>query len=409
MNVLVLNCGSSSVKFQLIETAGHSTPTIRDRKLAVGLIDRLGEHAVFKLKSGDQSWPREEKVAAPDHETAVRAIIERLGLSMSGGTGGRQVDAVGHRVVHGGDLFTSPVALDDDALARIESLDDLAPLHNPAAVSGIHAARRIFGATAPMAAVFDTAFHHTIPETAATYAIPIELAKKHAIRRYGFHGMAHQYSLLRYAELMGVSPEQLNLVTLHLGNGSSACAIRGGRSVDTSMGFTPLEGLVMGTRSGDLDPALVSYIARKENVDAVEVERWLNHRSGLLGLSGISNDMRELVSRYESDPRARLAVDVFCYRARKYLGAYLAALGGADAIVFSGGIGENASAVREKICAGMDWCGLTVDLQKNHATVGCEGPISPSGATLHVYVIPSDEEALIARETAKLFQRETRG
>ena len=205
-----------------------------------------------------------------------------------------------------------------------------------------------------MAAVFDTAFHHTIPETAATYAIPAELAKKYAIRRYGFHGMAHQYSLLRYAELNGVAPAQVNLVTLHLGNGSSACAIRGGRSVDTSMGFTPLEGLVMGTRSGDLDPALVSYLARKENVGAEEVERWLNERSGLRGMSGISNDMRELIAAYENDLRARLAVEVFCYRARKYLGAYLAALGGADAIVFSGGIGENAPLVREKICERMD-------------------------------------------------------
>ncbi|HEY7220021.1 MAG TPA: acetate kinase [Candidatus Binatia bacterium] len=409
MNVLVLNCGSSSVKFQLIETPGHLATTIRDRKLAVGLIDRLGASATFKLKSGDNIVPLEENLATPDHEIAVRAIIERLGLSMSGGAAEWRVDAIGHRVVHGGDLFTAAVALDDDVLARIESLDDLAPLHNPAAVSGIHAARKIFGATAPMAAVFDTAFHHTIPETAATYAIPIELAKKHAIRRYGFHGMAHQYSLLRYAELMGVSPEQINLVTLHLGNGSSACAIRAGRSVDTSMGFTPLEGLVMGTRSGDLDPALVSYIARKENVDAGEVERWLNYRSGLLGLSGISNDMRELVFRYESDPRARLAVDVFCYRARKYLGAYLAALGGADAVVFSGGIGENAPAVREKICAGMDWCALSLDQEKNHATVGGEGVISATGAALQVYVIPSDEEALIARETAKLFQRETKG
>jgi acetate kinase len=406
MNVLVLNCGSSSVKFQLIDAGGES-PAVRDRKLAVGLIDRLGDDGVFRLKSGDSIAPFEERLAVPNHEIAVRAIIERLGLSVSGGASERQVAAVGHRVVHGGDLFTSAAVIDEEVLARIESLDDLAPLHNPAAMSSIHAARKIFGATAPMAAVFDTAFHHTIPETAATYAIPVELAKKHAIRRYGFHGMAHQYSLLRYAELAGISPEEANLVTLHLGNGSSACAIRGGRSVDTSMGFTPLEGLVMGTRSGDVDPALVSYIARKENVDAAEVERWLNQRSGLLGLSGVSNDMRDLVSRYEADRRARLAVDVFCYRARKYLGAYLAALGGADAVVFSGGIGENTPAVREKICAGMEWCGLSLDQEKNRATVGGEGPISAAGAAVRAYVIPSDEEAIIARETAKLFRRKT--
>src|SRR6266404_3286535 len=408
MNVLVLNCGSSSVKFQLIESGGESAAMDRDRKLVVGLIDRLGDGATFKLKSGDTMSPPEEKLAAPNHEIAVRAIIARLGLTMSNGVGERQVDAVGHRVVHGGDLFTSAVAIDDDVLSRIESLNDLAPLHNPAAVSGIHAARKIFGAAAPMAAVFDTAFHHTIPETAATYAIPVELAKKHAIRRYGFHGMAHQYSLLRYGELTGRPERQTDLITLHLGNGCSACAIRGGRSVDTSMGFTPLEGLVMGTRSGDLDPALVNYLVRKEKVDAAEVERWLNHRSGLLGLSERSNDMRELISVYETNARARLAVDVFCYRARKYLGAYLAALGGADAVVFSGGIGENAPAVREKICTGMDWCGLSLDQEKNSGAVGTESLISSAGGRVHVYVIPSDEEAIIARETVKLFQHKSR-
>ena len=408
MNVLVLNCGSSSVKFQLIETGGDSAAMDRDRKLVVGLIDRLGDGAIFKLKSGDTMSPPEETLAAPNHEIAVRAIIARLGLTMSNGVGERQVDAVGHRVVHGGDLFTSPVAIDDDVLSRIESLNDLAPLHNPAAVNGIHAARKVFGAALPMAAVFDTAFHHTIPETAATYAIPVELAKKHAIRRYGFHGMAHQYSLLRYGELTGRPERQTDIITLHLGNGCSACAIRGGQSVETSMGFTPLEGLVMGTRSGDLDPALVSYLARKEKVDAAEVERWLNHRSGLLGLSGRSNDMRELLSVYETDARARLAVDVFCHRARKYLGAYLAVLGGADAVVFSGGIGENAPAVREKICAGMDWCGLSLDQEKNSGAVGTESLISSAGGRVHVYVIPSDEEAIIARETVKLFQRKSR-
>jgi acetate kinase len=406
MNVLVLNCGSSSVKFQLIEIAGDNAAMDRDRKLVSGLMDRLGEQAIFSLKSADQASQPEEKVAAPNHEIAVRAIIERLGFSVSGGPSETRIDAVGHRVVHGGDLFTEAVAIDDDVLARIESLDDLAPLHNPAAVSGIHAARKIFGAAAPMAAVFDTAFHHTIPEIAATYAIPYDLAKKHAIRRYGFHGMAHQYSLLRYAELSGMPLEQIRIVTLHLGNGSSACAIRSGRSVDTSMGFTPLEGLVMGTRSGDLDPALVSYLARKEKVDAAEVERWLNQRSGLLGLSGLSNDMRELMARYENDRRARLAVDVFCYRARKYLGAYLAVLDGADAIVFSGGIGENAPVVREKICAGMEWCGLSLDKNKNGSAIGTESLISSAGARVRAYVIPSDEEAIIARETARLFRYE---
>lgn len=401
MNILVLNCGSSSVKFQLIETDGHSSATHGDRKLAAGLIDRLGPDATLKLKFAGEDAAPVEKIAAPDHESAVRLVIERLeGLA---GAGGPNIDAVGHRVVHGGDIFTAATKLDDRSLAQLESLNDLAPLHNPAALDGIRAARKILGAAMPMAAVFDTSFHSSLPAVAATYAIDSDLAKKHRIRRYGFHGMAHQYSLLRYAELSGMAEQDLNLVTLHLGNGSSACAIRAGRSMDTSMGFTPLEGLVMGTRSGDLDPALVDYLARKENVRAEEVESWLNHRSGLLGLSGISNDMRELLARYETHPRARLAVDVYCYRAHKYLGAYLAVLGGAHAVIFSGGIGENAPVIRQKICAGMEWCGLSLDEPANAAAVGVEASISQPDSRIAAQVIPSDEEAIIARETVGLF------
>lgn len=389
----------------MIETAAGSAATDRDRKLATGLIDRFGEHALFRLKGADDRLRQEEKLAIPDHEAAVRLVIARLGVTGLSGVGDGRVDAVGHRVVHGGNFFTAATALDDRSLARLETLNDLAPLHNPAALSGIQAARKVLGASVPMAAVFDTAFHSTIPETAALYAIPEELSKRHAIRRYGFHGMAHHYSALRYGELTGTHERDVNIVTLHLGNGCSACAIRAGRSVDTSMGFTPLEGLVMGTRSGDLDPALVTYLARRENVDATEVESWLNHRSGLLGLSRLSNDMRELLAAYDSNPRARLAVEMFCYRARKYLGAYLAVLGGAQAVIFSGGIGENAPVVREKICAGMEWCGVSLDRGKNSSTVGAEARISAVDARIHVYVIPSDEEAIIARETARLFRR----
>ena len=403
MNILVLNCGSSSVKFQLVDSKDASTATHTVRKLATGLVDRLGPDSTLKIEFTGGSASTAEKVAAPDHEAAVRLIVDRLDLDRSGAAG-RCVDAVGHRVVHGADLFTAAAALDDQTLAKIESLNDLAPLHNPAALSGIYAARKIFGPALPMAAVFDTAFHATIAPVAASYAIDDELAKKHHIRRYGFHGMAHRYSLLRFAELSGQAERDVNIVTLHLGNGCSACAIRAGASADTSMGFTPLEGLVMGTRSGDLDAALVAYLARKENVSAAEVESWLNHRSGLLGLSGLSNDMRELLAAYDSNPRACLAVEVFCYRARKYLGAYLAALGGAQAVIFSGGIGENAPVVREKICAGMEWCGLSLDKEKNHTTVGTEARISAVDARLQTYVIPSDEEAIIACETARLFE-----
>jgi acetate kinase len=398
MKILVFNCGSSSVKFQVIDTAGNSRATQHDRKLAWGIVDRLGGQASITLKLSDGASTSEENLDISNFKDAVRTIIERLGALA------QNVEAVGHRVVHGADLFTSATVIDDAVLAKIESLNELAPLHNPAALSGVHAARRILHSL-PMAAVFDTAFHHTIPETAATYAIPVDLSKKHRIRRYGFHGIAHQYSVLRYGELHALSRDDIDIVTLHLGNGSSACAVRGGKSVDTSMGFTPLEGLVMGTRSGDLDPAIVGYLASKETVSPAEVERWLNERSGLLGLSGLSHDMRELMAVYDTNSHARLAVDVFCYRARKYLAAYLGILGAAGAVVFSGGIGENTPTVRQKICEGMEWCGLELEQEKNRSTVGVEGAISAPGARLRAYVIPSDEEAIIARETATLFRR----
>lgn len=398
MKILVFNCGSSSVKFQVIDTAGNSRATQHDRKLAWGIVDRLGGQATITLKLSDGASTSEENLDISNFKDAVRTIIERLG-SLA-----QNVEAVGHRVVHGADLFTSATVIDDAVLAKIESLNELAPLHNPAALSGVHAARKILHSL-PMAAVFDTAFHHTIPETAATYAIPVDLSKRHRIRRYGFHGIAHQYSVLRYGELHALSRDVIDIVTLHLGNGSSACAVRGGKSVDTSMGFTPLEGLVMGTRSGDLDPAIVGYLAGKENVSPAEVERWLNERSGLLGLSGLSHDMRELMAVYDTNLHARLAVDVFCYRARKYLAAYLGILGTAGAVVFSGGIGENTPTVRQKICEGMEWCGLELEQEKNRATVGVEGAISAPGARFRAYVIPSDEEAIIARETATLFRR----
>jgi acetate kinase len=401
MNILVFNCGSSSVKFQVIDTAGNSRATQHDRKLAWGIVDRLGGQATITLKLSDGASTSEENLDISNFKDAVRTIIERLG-SLA-----QNVEAVGHRVVHGADLFTSATVIDDAVLAKIESLNELAPLHNPAALSGVHAARKILHSL-PMAAVFDTAFHHTIPETAATYAIPVDLSKRHRIRRYGFHGIAHQYSVLRYGELHALSRDDIDIVTLHLGNGSSACAVRGGKSVDTSMGFTPLEGLVMGTRSGDLDPAIVGYLAGKENVSPAEVERWLNERSGLLGLSGLSHDMRELMAVYDTNLHARLAVDVFCYRARKYLAAYLGILGTAGAVVFSGGIGENTPTVRQKICEGMEWCGLELEQEKNRCTVGVEGAISAPGARLRAYVIPSDEEAIIARETATLFRRRAR-
>jgi acetate kinase len=396
VKILVLNCGSSTLKFQLIETDPASGSISSQRKLAGGLVDRIGGNASYRFAAGDRG-ASEGTAPIDNHNQAVHAVIEWL-ESMAEL---RRPDAVGHRIVHGGDRFVGPERIDNGVIVALEALCDLAPLHNPGALSGVRAAQKALSDSVPMVAVFDTSFHHTVPEAAATYAIPYELAQKHRIRRYGFHGLAHQYDSARYAELAGKPATEVNVVTLHLGNGCSASAIRDGRSVDTSMGFTPLEGLVMGTRSGDLDPALVSYLVRQESVDAAEVEDWLNQRSGLLGLSGLSSDMRALVAVYESNPRARLAVDVFCHRARKYLGAFLAVVGGAEAVVFSGGIGENAPSVREKICRGMEWCGVRLDLALNTTVLGRDGSISAADSAIKIFVIHTDEEAIIARETAR--------
>ena len=394
MKVLVLNCGSSTLKFQVVETDGLA----ESHKLARGIVDRIGGPAAYSFKT-DSGAPEEKALAVANHDVAVRLVIDWLRSQPNL----RAIDAVGHRVVHGADRFADSVLIDDAVIVELEGLCEIAPLHNPGAVSGIRAARKILGDAVPMVAAFDTSFHHMIPEQAALYAIPYELSQKHKIRRYGFHGLAHRYDVGRYAEMIGKPVAQVNAVTLHLGNGCSATAIRDGQSIDTSMGFTPLEGLVMGTRSGDVDPALVSYLARKEQVDAAEIENWLNKRSGLLGLSGLSNDMRELTAEYHTHPRARLAIDVFCYRARKYLGAYLAVLEGrAEAVIFSGGIGENSPLVRKNILGGMEWCGLTLDDAGNESVIGRDGRISTAQSNLAVFVIHTDEETVIARETARL-------
>jgi acetate kinase len=399
MKILVLNCGSSTLKFQLVETVTAPKSTADDVKLARGMVDRIGGAASTRFEA-DGSTEKQESAAVRSHEEAVGKVIEWLNSQPRL----RVFDAVGHRVVHGGERFTRSVCIDEQVIAALDELCEIAPLHNPASVSGIRAARSMLGAAMPMVAAFDTSFHRILPRHAFTYAIPQELSTKHRIRRYGFHGLAHQYSVLRYGELTATAKERINVVTIHLGNGCSACAIRGGESLDTSMGFTPLEGLVMGTRSGDLDPALVSYLAQAESVDTTEVEHWLNQRSGLLGISRFSSDMRELMAAYDTNPRARLAVEVFCYRARKYLGAYLAVLGGAEAIIFSGGIGENSPAVREKICANMKWSGLELDPVANSKTIGKDGRISNADSRLNAFVVHTDEELIIARDTARLIE-----
>ena len=297
----------------------------------------------------------------------------------------------------------------DEVVRAVEDCIDLAPLHNPANLTGISATRKLFGEGLPQVAVFDTAFHQTLPDHAFLYALPYQLYRRYRLRRYGFHGISHRYVAYRYRVMRNIAREATNIITLHLGNGCSATAISAGNSMDTSMGLTPLEGLVMGTRSGDLDPAIIEFIAAKEGLSTREVETLVNKHSGLLGISGLTSDMRELLAeaREENDRRSELAIEIFCYRARKYIGAYLAAMNGADAVVFTGGIGENSPEVRARICDGLEWLGIELDEELNQShTGGREGLISREGSRPAVYVIPTDEELLIARDTVRCVLKE---
>jgi len=408
MNVLVLNSGSSSLKFQIISTDLDQIKEHKDDRICRGEIEGIGGEAIIKIGHREEAV---RTLTAPlrDVGAALEYLVRYIASDRSGITEIKNVgdvSAVGHRVVHGGELFKESTLIDDRVLKGIEDCIDLAPLHNPNNVMGIVAARDLFGKDIPQVAVFDTSFHHSLPETAYLYAVPYHLYRRHRIRRYGFHGTSHRYVAFRYRVLRGLAREQTNIITFHLGNGCSAAAIKGGSSVDTSMGMTPLEGLVMGTRSGDLDPAIVSVIAQKEGMSSSEVDTLLNTQSGLLGISGLTNDMRELQAELEEhdDRRVRLAVEIFCYRARKYMGAYLAAMGGADAVVFTGGIGENSPVVRARICEGMDWVGLRIDEKKNQETVGSEAKISTDDSKLLAYAIPTDEELLIARDTVRVIR-----
>jgi acetate kinase len=405
MNVLVLNSGSSSLKFQLIATDPDRIARDADDRLVRGEVEGIGREATSSIRKKDGS--RETlKASIKDVDAALKFVIGWIASDKSGlpeVRGPADIHAVGHRVVHGGERFSESVVVTDEVLKGIEQCSELAPLHNPDNLKGILAVRKLLGEAIPQVAVFDTAFHHSLPERAYIYAIPYELYQRHRIRRYGFHGTSHRYVTHRYQVLGKVTPEKTHIITLHLGNGCSVAAIRGGRSVDTSMGMTPLEGLVMGTRSGDVDPAIVSLISEKERLSPREVDSLLNGRSGLLGISGTTNDMRGLQAEAKdnSNRRARLAIDVFCYRARKYIGAYLAGMGGADAVVFTGGIGENSPEIRAQICQGMEWAGLVLDSEKNQKMVGKEGLISSDSSKLAVYAIPTDEELLIARDTVR--------
>lgn len=405
MNVLVLNCGSSSVKFQLVETDGELAAAGRDRALARGLVENIGGPAVVRYEAPDRPGGPvsiRETAEILEHKIAVERVLQLVTRPDVGVVKDRsEIGAVGHRVVHGGERFKSSVLIDDDVLRGIEDCFDLAPLHNPPNVKGYRAARELLGRT-PQVAVFDTSFHQTMDRTAYLYALPYVLYERHGVRRYGFHGTSHRFVAGRLTELLGrpAGDPGLRIVTCHLGNGCSVTAIRGGRSVDTSMGFTPLEGVVMGTRSGDIDAAIVLHVMRKEELGHWEMNALLNKHSGLIGLSGLSNDMRALLEAEASgNERARLAVDVFCYRLRKYIGAYAAVLGGLDAVAFAGGIGENAPVVRARTLAGLEGLGLRMDTAANDAARGLEAEISPPGSPVRAFVVPTNEELLIARDT----------
>jgi acetate kinase len=400
MNVLVLNTGSASLKFELIAARPEDEALYQQRKLISGSVEGIGTKATLSLLEGKQVVQRKE-IAAADYGEATRQALAWLKAGeWPGAAALDELHAVGHRVVHGGARFTEPVVIDDDVVAGIEALEDLAPLHNAPAVEVIRAAQDALGRELPMVAVFDTAFHCQLPPHASTYPLPFELTRKHHIRRYGFHGLSHEYLVRRYAQLTGQPRSNVTIITLHLESGCSACAIQQGQSVDTSMGFTPLEGLMMGKRSGDVDPSLIGYLMRKEQVDISRVEAWLNKESGLLGVSGRSHDTRELIKLIDEDERVRLALEVFCYRLRKYIGAYLAALGGAEAIVFGGGISENTPFVRTRACEGFAWCGLTLDQERNHQTIDRAGRITTDDSHLHAWVIPVEEGLMMAQHVA---------
>ncbi|MEX2983707.1 acetate kinase [Streptomyces sp. C36] len=393
--VLVLNSGSSSVKYQLLDMADGA-------RLAVGLVERIGEEtsrlAHTPLATDGAKRERVEPIA--DHAAALNAVAEELAADGLG-LDSPELAAIGHRVVHGGRKFTEPTVITEEVVAEIERLIPVAPLHNPANITGIRTAQAL-RPDLPQVAVFDTAFHTTMPESAARYAIDVETADAHRIRRYGFHGTSHAYVSRATAELLGKDPSEVNVIVLHLGNGASASAVRGGRCVDTSMGLTPLEGLVMGTRSGDMDPAVIFHLARTAGMSVDEIDSLLNKKSGLIGLCG-DNDMREIRRRVdEGDERAELAFDIYVHRLKKYIGAYYAVLGRVDAVAFTAGVGENAAPVREAAVAGLEQLGLAVDADLNAIRSDAARLISPEGARVAVAVVPTDEELEIATQTYAL-------
>ena len=394
MKVLVINCGSSSLKSQLIDSRSEDV-------LATGLCERIGiDGRMTHTPSSGNTVVKNDPL--PDHGAAIQAVLSALtdkahGVISSLG----EIGAVGHRLVHGGEKFAASVIINDEVIAEVEACNDLAPLHNPANLIGVRACRQIMP-DVPMVGVFDTAFHQTMPPKAYLYGIPHQYYQEHKVRRYGFHGTSHNYVAKRVHHLAELDPDNSRVIVCHLGNGASVTAVKNGKSVDTSMGLTPLEGLIMGTRSGDLDPGVIEYIAKKEHLTLEEVLKVLNKESGVLGLSGVSSDFRDLTEAMEQgNEQAAVAVEAFCYRVAKHIGAYTAALNGVDAIVFTAGIGENAAHIRSMVCEYLGFLGITIDEEKN-AVRGKETEISTPDSKVSVFVIPTNEELAIARETAAL-------
>lgn len=394
MKVLVINCGSSSLKYQVIDSES-------EKVLAKGLCERIGidGRLVYQPAGSDKI---KTEVAMPTHKEAVKLVLDALVNPENGVLKSLdEIGAVGHRIVHGGEKFTESAVITDEMLKKVEECNELAPLHNPANIIGINACRELMPGV-PMVGVFDTAFHQTMPAKAYMYAVPYECYEKYGVRRYGFHGTSHSFVSKRAAEVAGIDLHNSKIIVAHLGNGASISAVLNGKSVDTSMGLSPLEGLVMGTRSGDIDPTAVEYIARKEGLDFDGVMNLLNKKSGVLGVSGVSSDFRDLLAAAdEGNKRAKLAVDMFCYRVAKYIGAYTAAMNGVDLIAFTAGVGENNGFVRSQICDYLGFMGVQIDAKSNEVA-GEERKISTDDSKVLVYVIPTNEELAIARETVRL-------
>lgn len=395
MNILVINCGSSSLKFQLIDSE-------TEKCIAKGLCERIGIEGSRITYTPDGGEKEQTVTPMPDHTEAIRLVLEALTNEKTGVVKSLdEIGAVGHRIVHGGEKFAASTIITDDVMKAIEECNDLAPLHNPANLIGINACKKLMPTT-PMVAVFDTAFHQTMPEEAYMYGLPYEYYEKYKIRRYGFHGTSHSYVSRKAAEVLGKKYEDLKIIVCHLGNGASVSAVKNGKCVDTSMGLTPLEGLIMGTRSGDVDPAVVQYICNKENKTVDEVLNILNKKSGVLGISGVSSDFRDVTkAENEGNERAKAANEAFIYRVIKYIGAYVAAMNGVDAIAFTAGVGENDVNAREKILSGLTYLGIEVDHEANKRR-GENTMISTPASKVKVAVIPTNEELAIARETVAL-------